>query len=135
MKGETYTHLALIFFAVFIIYLLYKSFSERKYIESFVDQTPNVKTSSDSKDTATNIDNQATKILDGLLISKYRANYEDVIENTIKLTDASILSQVLNPDTSKSTDPKTVMEKISTLNQLHQFKTTLQDSLTFLDKQ
>ena len=90
----------------------------------------------DVKDRPAEIEKENTRILDSLNISKYRTNYEDTIKNEIKWCDNQILAYLVS-DKLNVNDP--ITEKNATLiqniNNLHQFKITLKDSLQYLDKQ
>jgi hypothetical protein len=90
----------------------------------------------DSEKYAPEVKDAHTKIMDSLNVSKYRANYEDIIKHKIKWCDSQLLSHIVsdkldlaNPMSSKNTD------HIKQLNSIQAFKDTLTNSLTFMDKQ
>ena len=49
-----------------------------------------------SKEISENIQNETSKIMDGLLIDKYRENYENTLTNLQELTNAMILRAMLH---------------------------------------
>ena len=74
--------------------------------------------------------------MDSLNVSKYRANYEDIIKHKIKWCDAQLLSHIVSdkldlsdPMSSRNTD------HIKQLNSIQTFKDTLTNSLKFMDNQ
>lgn len=80
--------------------------------------------------------NETTQIIDGLHIDKYRGNYESIIMNLEDWCNATILSTISN-NKINTTDPMSdnTMKTISALNQLKQFKDTLNGAMLYLDKQ
>ena len=80
--------------------------------------------------------NETTQIIDGLHIDKYRGNYENIIMNLEDWCNATILSTISN-NKINTTDPMSdnTMKTISALNQLKQFKDTLNGAMLYLDKQ
>ena len=90
----------------------------------------------DLKDRPAEIEKENTRVLDSLNVSKYRTNYEDTIQNKIKWCDNQILAHVVS-DKLDVNDPMTEKNTnlIQNVNHLHQFKTTLKESLQYLDKQ
>lgn len=73
------------------------------------------------------------QLQDSLLISKYRTDYENVIINMDDYFSFLILKQVLNMD--PTADIKTNMSVIAALNALSTAKKTLNEAMTFVDKQ
>lgn len=91
----------------------------------------------DSENHAPEVETAITKILDTLNVSKYRANYEDIINNKIKWCDSQLLAHIVSPQYLDLNNPmkgKTI-DHIKRLNKLQQFKDTLTDTLNFMDKQ
>lgn len=79
------------------------------------------------------ISNDITKLQDLLLISKYKNNYKDIVDDMIKWCDLALLQTVsagfINVD--KGMDPSNT-QIITGLNQYSQFKNTLQGLKTEL---
>jgi hypothetical protein len=79
------------------------------------------------------ISNDITKIQDLLLISKYKNNYNDIVDDMIKWCDLALLQAVSGGFISvdKGMDP-TNTKIITGLNEYSQFKNTLQGLKTEL---
>ena len=87
--------------------------------------------STDSKEISENIKRESSKILDGLLIDKYRENYESTLTNLLELTNAQILKYTLSADTVNLGDKfYPVVEKI---NNLEKFKVSINNAMKFMD--
>lgn len=87
-------------------------------------------TITDSKKNAQDIKNKTDKILDGLLIDKYRENYEDTLTNLLELTNATILQKILSTDLK---DKNEIINLSYHTNALNDFKKTLNDSMKYMD--
>jgi hypothetical protein len=81
-----------------------------------------------SKSFGAKIKNVVIKAQDELLVSKYRADYENVILNADELIDTLMLQNLLSIDPDK---PYVALEKLSTLNQS---KLALNTILKYVDK-
>jgi len=110
-----------------VLLFLYVS-SKRSLVEGFDGL--------DSEKYAPEVNDAHTKIMDSLNVSKYRANYEDIIKHKITWCDAQLLSHIVSdkldlsdPMSSRNTD------HIKQLNSIQTFKDTLTNSLKFMDKQ
>jgi hypothetical protein len=77
---------------------------------------------------AANIKEQAIKLQDTVLISKYRADYENVVINMDDLVNNLMLQITLNIDQSK---PEASLGKLAQLNQA---KAALNNIMVFVDK-
>ena len=77
---------------------------------------------------AANIKAQVIKLQDTTLISKYRADYENVVINMDDLVNNLMLQVTLNVDQSK---PKNSLAKLAQLNQA---KAALNSVMKFIDK-
>ena len=90
-------------------------------------------TASSTEFVAKGISNDITKIQDLLLISKYKNNYKDIVDDLIKWCDLALLQAVsagfINVDKGMDT---TNTQLITGLNQYSQFKDTLQGLKTEL---
>jgi len=87
--------------------------------------------STDSKEISDNIKRSSSKILDSLLIDKYRENYETTLTNLLELTNAQILKYTLSSDTEDLNNKfYPIVEKI---NNLEKFKLAINSSMKFMD--
>ena len=87
--------------------------------------------STDSKEISDNIKRSSSKILDSLLIDKYRENYETTLTNLLELTNAQILKYTLSSDTADLNNKfYPIVEKI---NNLEKFKLAINNSMKFMD--
>lgn len=87
--------------------------------------------STDSKDISENVKRASSKILDGLLIDKYRENYETTLTNLLELTNAQILKYTLSSDTVSLNDKFYPM--VEKVNNLEKFKLAVNGSMKFMD--
>lgn len=76
------------------------------------------------------------KLNDTLLISKYRSNYEDTIIQLEKAISIALLSEVVNNAETISSDPVSSdsLKAMSNINQLKNFRESLNQSMIILDK-
>ena len=82
---------------------------------------------------AATIKAQTVLLQDGLLIPKYRADYENVIINMEDYLNALMLKQVLNIDTTQ--DAQSNLPKLEVLNSISNAKRALNETMVFIDKQ
>lgn len=82
---------------------------------------------------AATIKAQTVLLQDGLLINKYRSDYENVIINMEDYLNMLMLKQVLNIDTTK--DAQTNLPKLDVLNSISNAKRALNEAMVFVDKQ
>ena len=82
---------------------------------------------------AATIKAQTVLLHDTLLISKYRADYENIIINMDDYLSMLMLKQILNIDTTK--DMQSSMSNLEALNTISNAKKSLNETMTFLDKQ
>lgn len=91
-------------------------------------------TGSESDKVADKINTDTSNIIDDLHISKYRTNYEDIINNMKVWTDAmllkSIVSDGIDTDANLTSDN---LKKIAHINHLESFKKSCDLALTVLD--
>ena len=120
--------------AIVCIVALYIIMSLLKYQVKIVEGITNV--ASDSSDIAESIKVNTTKTLDALLIDKYRTNYEDIIINMNDWCDAQILNIIASGDLDCSNGYNDkLLVKIRNMNDLESFKSTLNKTMKYLDKQ
>jgi hypothetical protein len=81
------------------------------------------------------IDNNSTMVEDTLLINKYQKSYEDTIIALDKSVDFSILQTILKNAESISVNPTSndSMQTITMVNNLKQFKDSLNEAMTFMN--
>ena len=91
-------------------------------------------TPSESDEKSEKISNDTAKLLDDLLIDKYRTNYEDIINNMKVWTDAMLLQSIVSNgiDTSSTLTPDN-LKKITYINNLESFKKSCDLALNVLD--
>lgn len=80
---------------------------------------------------STSIKSTGTHLLDTLLISKYRSDYENVILNMDDYVHALMLDTLLNID---STNKENVISGLTTINTLNASKDALNNIMKFVDK-
>jgi|TARA_Y100000992_G_C21265411_1_gene493692 hypothetical protein len=120
--------------AIVCIVLLYIIMSLLKYQVKIVEGITNM--ASDSSNIAESIKKDTTKTLDGMLIDKYRTNYEDIIINMNEWCDIQILNTIISGDldcTNGYNDK--LLSKMRNINDLETFKGTLNKAMKYLDKQ
>jgi len=125
LSDEFMKYLGLIIVVVVGMVVIYNIFDYQfKIIEGMTSST-------DSKEISENIKRESSKILDGLLIDKYRENYESTLTNLLELTNAQILKYTLSADTVNLGDKfYPVVEKI---NNLEKFKVSINNAMKFMD--
>jgi hypothetical protein len=87
--------------------------------------------STDSKEISENVKNKASKIMDGLLIDKYRENYENTLTNLQELSNALILKHMVSSNSENMGDKFFPM--VEKINSLEKFKGAINNSMKFLD--
>ena len=94
-----------------------------------------VGTNTDVINTPMAIDNNSTMVEDTLLINKYQKSYEDTIISLDKSVDFSILQSILKNAESISVNPTSndSMQTITMVNNLKQFKDSLNEAMTFMN--
>ena len=120
----------------FIIYLAAKSLQlHNRMVEGLTNPTDlsvaNGEAGS-SANFAAAIKAQVIKMQDKLLISKYRTDYENAIQNMEEYIDLLMLQSLLNMDTS-SDSVKTNIDAITNLNSLQSVKAALNTIGSFVD--
>jgi hypothetical protein len=82
------------------------------------------------------IDTNTTKLIDTLLVNKYRTTYEDTLINLHNQMGLAILNEVVNNADVISKNPTSTksLKLISQINELEKFKSTLNETMEVLDK-
>jgi hypothetical protein len=87
---------------------------------------------------ASDIENKNTKLEDGLLIPKYRTDYEQIILNMDDYINILMLKTLLNininDDTIQGNKPNSNIALFESLNVLNNAKTSLNNVMKFVDK-
>jgi len=134
METETFFYyLGLISVIFFIVWFIIKlTHVQVKFVEGLTNKNISNQSAPNSKV----IDNEATQVLDGLHLDKYRSNYEDIIINLEKWCNITLLSGIVDNqiDVSKAMSVENI-KKITALNEINKFKTTLVETMTYLDSQ
>jgi len=104
---------------IVIAYLFIRFVIKMSSYQTRVIETMTVSTV-DNSAIATSVSSNTDKLNDTLLISKYRANYEDTIIQLEKAISIAILSEVVNNAVTISSDPisSDSLKAIANINQL-----------------
>lgn len=132
---------AILIVGIFIIYLLMNTFHLREGLEN-ADTTTTTTTAAtndfygeagSAANYAATIKAKTVQLQDTLLISKYRADYENVIINMDDYLSILMLKIIVNIDASA--DEKKNAETFALLNTLSGAKKSLDETMAFIDKQ
>ena len=123
--------IGILLIAFFIIYLLMITLKKKEGLEN-AEASTNGEAGNATNYGAT-IKALTVQLQDSLLISKYRTDYENIIINMDDYFSMLMLKQVLNLD--PTADVKTNMTVVAALNELSTAKKTLNEIMTFVDKQ
>jgi hypothetical protein len=144
MKEDYLKILAIVVSALIIVYLVLNMF----HIQPLKEGLENATTASDAipditsnmtgvaggaANYAANIKAKTVQLQDTILISKYRTDYENIIMNLEDYFSMLMLQQILSINPSDSV--KTNMERIAGINSLSTGKNSLNDIMTYIDKQ
>lgn len=136
---DIYKKLGFISLVVITVYFFYKVLEMNNAImEGFASKKG--KKSRDEKnyvkETKDSIKKKTEQLRDTLLIGKYKHDYEDIILELEDYLNLSMLEAVnlLTAGKKKQFD-KDDIELIKTINQVNEFRKTLDDVMTFVDKQ
>ena len=118
-----------------LIYFIFRNIGVKEGLEVSSLDTSSLSSTTSSSGVAggaaaygANIKAQVIKLQDTTLISKYRADYENVVINMDDLVNNLMLQITLNIDQSK---PEVGLEKLAKLNQA---KAALNSVMKFIDK-
>ena len=113
----------------FIIYLVYFYYNKyQHHIENF-----EVQGGSNSAQISNGISEAATKQADILLISKYRTNYESIVDNMKKYIGSNIVQLMLQVDSSSTTLSDANIKIFNDINTLQTTFNNLNNILTYID--
>lgn len=125
LTEELAKYLGLLVVIIVGMMVLYRMFNLQN------DVIEGMSNSTHSKEVSENIQNETSQIMDGLLIDKYREDYENTLTNLQELTNAMILRAMLHP-TSKNLAGN-YYPTVEKINELEKFKLALNNSMKFLD--
>ena len=114
-----------------LIYFVFRNIGVKEGLETTTTSTTTTSSNGVAGGAAAygaNIKAQVIKLQDTTLISKYRADYENVVINMDDLVNNLMLQITLNIDQSK---PEAGLEKLAKLNQA---KAALNSVMKFIDK-
>lgn len=123
-------------YAVIILFIVWFLIKLTNVQVKIVEGLTNRNTANQTGPNGKVISNETAQIIDGLHLDKYRGNYEDIIMNLEKWCNTSIVAGIADNkiNASDPLNPENI-KHISALNQLKQFKDTLNDAMQFLDSQ
>jgi len=136
---DIYKKLGFISLVVITVYFFYKVLEINKTImEGFANKKG--KKSRDEKnyvkETKDSLKKKTEQLRDTLLIGKYKHDYEDIILELEDYLNLSMLEAVnLLSAVKKDQFDKDDIELIKSINQVNKFRQTLDDVMTFVDKQ
>lgn len=120
-----------VFLGIASILLLFSLnfWSKGNTIETFTGNT-------DKNSISDIVKNDANKLSDKILVSKYRTAYEDTIINLDNVVGLAMLDETINNAETISNNPisKEATEAMNNINNLKQFKETLNEVMIILDK-
>jgi len=128
---EIYKFIGLGVAIIVVVAIILKAFSYQvKIIEGMTSS------STDKANISVAVTNNTDQISDTLLVSKYRANYEDTIVQLEKTIGLTMVSEVVNNAEVISKDATSVesIKAIANINALSKFRDTLNQSMIILDK-
>jgi hypothetical protein len=131
---KTLTNLIIFLAICFIVYILFRNFNYKEGM-TVTDASGNSTSSTangaagNSTNYAASIKNASIQLQDGLLINKYRSNYETVILNMDDFVNNLMLSTVLSMDT------KNPIQTLQALNELNNSKEALNNIMKYIDSQ
>jgi hypothetical protein len=137
--NQEFLYNLLIFIGICVLtYLVFRNVNFKEGLENSTSSTSSTTPSTTSSTTsgvaggaaayAANIKEQVIKIQDTTLISKYRADYENVVINMDDLVNNLMLQVTLNIDQTKPQD------SLAKLAQLNLAKGALNNVMKFIDK-
>ena len=136
MTEDLFKIVGIIIISFFIIYIIVKMFQlQTKVIEGLTNADSTIASgeAGTAASYAASIKAQVVKLQDELLIAKYRTEYETTIINLNDYIGMLMIQQTLNMTIDGNV--QTNITNISNLNTLNAAMTSLNATMTFLDKQ
>ena len=133
---KLYKYIGLCVVGLVILYIILRTLKfQLNIVEGLTSSSGPVGSNTDVLNTPIAIDNNSTMVEDTLLINKYQKSYEDTIIALDKSVDFSILQTVLKNAESISANPTSTdsIQTITTVNNLKQFKDSLNEAMTFMN--
>jgi len=130
-QDDLYRIVGLAVVLIFVVSIATKAFAyQTKIMEGMTSS------STDKDKMSSIVSSNNDKLSDSLLVSKYRADYEDTIITLEKGVSTALLSEVINNADTISSDPtsKASTGAIATMNGLKTFRETLNQAMIILDK-
>jgi hypothetical protein len=119
--------------SIFIIYLIINIFMvKQRNVEGLENQNATGEAGLAASYAAA-IKAKTVQLQDGLLITKYRKDYENVIINMDDYVNALMLKTLLDIDSNA--DTKSIIGSLTQLNTLSSAKKSLNETMVFIDKQ
>jgi hypothetical protein len=140
MKEDILKIMGIVVAAFFIVYLVLKMFHIKPLKEGLENQSDSTSidvnltgVAGSAANYASGIKSKTVQLQDTILIPKYRSDYENVIINMEDYLSILMLEQVLsfNPNDNL----KTTMDRVNAINSLSNGKKSLNEIMTFIDKQ
>lgn len=126
------------FIIILIVYIFLQLYTNRNIVSdinnNMIEGLSNMGDPAESDIHAGEISQNTSKIINELLIDKYRTNYEDILNNLKVWSDAQLLKALLqnNIDTSTGLTSDN-LKKMSNINNLESFSKTCQAGIEALD--
>ena len=144
MKEDYLKIMAIVVSALIIVYLVLNMFHIQPLKEGLANATttsdaiPDITTTmagvaGGAANYAAGIKAKTVQLQDTILISKYRTDYENIIINLEDYFSMLMLEQILSMNPSDNI--KTNMERVAGINSLSACKNSLNDIMTYIDKQ
>jgi hypothetical protein len=130
--------LVVIFIIVLILFIFTQLYTNKNMVtdinNNVVEGLSNMGDPAESDVHAGEISQNTSKVIDELLVEKYRTNYEDILNNLKIWSDVQLLKALLqsNIDTSSGLTSEN-LKKISNINNLESFSKTCQAGIEALD--
>ena len=136
---DIYKKLGVISLAVITVYFFYKILEiNTSIMEGFANKKGKKSNNYKNyvKETRDSMKKKTEQLRDTLLIGKYKHEYEDIVLELEDYLNLSMLEAVnILSSTKKEQFNKDDIELIKNINQVNEFRKTLDDIMTFIDKQ
>ena len=131
MSSQLLTVLIIVILGI-SLYYVFSTMSKSQIVKEGFDVTTKNGEAGSASTYATTVKLAYTKMLDSLLISKYRKDYENIVIYMDDLVETLMLKTLLDADISDETKFMSTLEKI---NSLKDSKNSLNVIMKFIDKQ
>jgi hypothetical protein len=132
-----YKYLGLAVIILVVVYVVMRSLTfQARLIEGMKSKDKEEETTTDKDKIPDAIKSKTNRILDSLLIDKYRSSYDDTIIEMEEYINVAILKSIIDYHailTSDNGKPEEAMAIMTILNNFQAFKATLNDSMKYLD--